>query len=103
MFTILDSETKPPTVGYILSRTSDKRTFALFYSIASSAGDRSTSLMKGDLTTKQYYRRISGLMNAGLIRRYKGKYSLTLLGTVVYYLLMTIYNAIDNQPKLRAI
>jgi predicted transcriptional regulator len=37
-----------------------------------------------NLTTKQYYSRISGLLDAGLIKRHKGKYSLTMLGKVVY-------------------
>jgi predicted transcriptional regulator len=101
--TILNSESKSPSVEYILSRTSDEKALALFYSIANADGDRPTSLMKAGLTAKQYYSRISGLMNAGLIKRYKGRYSLTLLGTVVNDSLMKICNTIDNQPKLRAI
>lgn len=103
MSNILHSKSKPPTVDYILSKTSDERLFSLFDTIASSDGDKSTILMKADLTAKQYYSRISSLTNAGLIKRHKGKYSLTLLGTVVYHSLMTIYYTIENQPKLRAI
>jgi predicted transcriptional regulator len=37
-----------------------------------------------NLSAKQYYSRISGLVDAGLIKRHKGKYFLTLLGKVVY-------------------
>jgi hypothetical protein len=90
-------------MDYILSRTSDERTLALFSSIANSGGDRSTALFKAGLTEKQYYGRMSGLIDAGLIKRYKGKYSLTLLGTVVYVSLMTISDAIENEPKIKAI
>jgi hypothetical protein len=56
-----------------------------------------------NLTTKQYYSRISGLVNVGLIRRDKGKYSLTLLGKIVYDTQMTIGKALTYHWKLKAI
>jgi hypothetical protein len=102
MYNIFNPEYRPPSLDYILSRTSDEKTLALFGSIAKSGGNRSKALMKADMTEKQYYGRISGLIDAGLIKRYKGRYSLTLLGTVVYVSLMTIFNAINNQPKINA-
>ncbi|MDQ3838332.1 MAG: hypothetical protein M3297_03580 [Thermoproteota archaeon] len=60
-------------------------------------------MRKYDLTSKQFYRRISGLMDAGLIKRYKGKYSLTSLGKVVYDSLMLISKALTYYGKLKAI
>jgi hypothetical protein len=56
-----------------------------------------------DLTTKQYYSRISGLLDVGLIRRNKGKYSLTLLGKVVYDSQMIIGKTLAYYWKLKAI
>ena len=56
-----------------------------------------------NLTTKQYYSRVSRLLNAGLIKRHKGKYSLTLLGKVVYDTQMTIGKALTYYWKLKAI
>ena len=56
-----------------------------------------------NLTTKQCYSRISGLLNAGLIRRHKGRYFLTLLGKVVYDTQMTIGKALTYYWKLKAI
>ena len=56
-----------------------------------------------NLTTKQYYSRISGLIDAGLIKRHKGKYSLTLLGKVVYDSQMTIGKALAHHWKLKAL
>ena len=56
-----------------------------------------------NLTTKQYYSRISGLLNAGLIKRRKGKYSLTLLGKVVYDSQTVIGKALTYYWKLKAI
>src|ERR687898_2715513 len=97
------SESKPPSLDYILKRTSDEKTLVLFNSIAISDGDRFTTLRKINLTTKQYYSRIAGLTNAGLIKRYKGKYSLTLLGKVFYDSQMMIGKALKDYWKLKAI
>ena len=97
------SESKPPSLDYILKTTSDEKTLALFNSIAISDGDRPVTLRKMNLTTKQYYGRISGLTDAGLIKRYKGKYSLTSLGKVVYDSQMIISKALTYYWKLRTI
>ena len=56
-----------------------------------------------NLTTKQYYSRVSGLLSVGLIRRDKGKYFLTLLGKVVYDSQMTIGKTLTYHWKLKAI
>ena len=98
-----NSESKPPSLDYILKRTSDEKTLALFNNIAISDGDRPATLWKTNLTTKQYYGRIFGLTNAGLIKRYKGKYSLTSLGKVVYDSHMIIGKALSYYSRLKAI
>jgi predicted transcriptional regulator len=56
-----------------------------------------------NLSTKQYYSRISGLVDVGLIKGHEGKYSLTLLGKVVYYAHMTIGKTLAYYWKLKAI
>src|ERR671917_2487477 len=80
------SSAKVPSITSILKRVSDDRTLVLFNSIAVSStnNDRYIPLKEMNLSTKQYYSRIAGLMDAGLIKRQKGKYFLTLLGKVVY-------------------
>jgi hypothetical protein len=98
-----NSESKSPSLDYILKRTSDEKTLALFNNIAISDGDRPSTLRKMNLTTKQYYGRIFGLTDAGLIKRYKGKYSLTSLGKVVYDSQMIISKALTYYSKLKAI
>jgi hypothetical protein len=91
-----------PSITSIL-KISDDKALTLFNSIAVSNGDRYIPLREMNLTTKQYYSRISGLMDAGLIKRHKGKYSLTLLGKVVYDSQMVIGKALDYYWKLKAI
>ena len=96
-------KSKPPSLDYILRRISDEKTLTLFNSIAISEADGSVLLSKMNLTTKQYYSRISSLTDACLIKRYKGKYSLTLLGKAVYDSQMTIGKALSYYWKLKAI
>jgi hypothetical protein len=92
-----------PSITSILKKISDDKALILFNYIAVSDGDRYIPLREMDLTTKQYYSRISGLLNAGLIKRHKGKYSLTLLGNVVYDSQMIIGKTLAYYWKLKAI
>ena len=92
-----------PSIADILKKISDDKTLTLFNSIAVSNGDKYIPLKEMNLTTKQYYSRVSGLLNTGLIKRHKGKYSLTLLGKVVYDSQMTIGKALAYYWKLKAI
>ena len=92
-----------PSITSIMKKISDDKTLTLFNSIAVSDGERYIPLRELNLTTKQYYSRISGLIDAGLIRRRKGRYSITLLGKVVYDSQMTIGKTLSYYWKLKAI
>jgi hypothetical protein len=92
-----------PSVSAILKKISDDKTLTLFNSIAISMGDRNIHLREMNLTSKQYYSRISGLMAAGLIRRQRGKYSLTLMGKIVYDAHLNIGKALTYYWKLKAV
>ena len=91
------------TITDILKKISDDKALTLFNSIAVSNGDKYIPLKEMNLTTKQYYSRISGLLNAGLIKRHKGKYFLTMLGKVVYDIQMKIGKTLTYYWKLKAI
>ena len=69
-----------PSVSDVLKKISDDKALTLFNSIAVSNGDRYIPLKEMNLTTKQYYSRIAGLVDVGLIKRNNGKYFLTLIG-----------------------
>ena len=98
-----NSNTTSPSITSILKKISDDKALTLFNSIAVSNGDRYIPLKEMNLTTKQYYARVSGLLNADLIKRHKGKYFLTLLGKVVYDCQLTIGKALTYHWKLKAI
>jgi hypothetical protein len=92
-----------PSITDILKKISDDKALTLFNSIAISDGHGDIPLREMNITTKQYYSRISGLMNAGLIRRDNGKYSLTLVGKIVYDALLNIGKSLSYYWKLKAI
>ena len=98
-----NTNTTIPSITSILKKISDDKALILFNYIAVSDGDRYIPLREMNLTTKQYYSRISGLLSVGLIRRDKGKYSLTLLDKVVYDSQTTIGKTLAYYWKLRAI
>ncbi len=93
-----------PSITSVLKKISDDKTLVLFNSIAvSTDNERFIPIREMNLSTKQYYSRISGLVDAGLIKRHKGKYFLTLLGKVVYNSHMTIGKTLTYYWKLKAI
>ena len=95
---------KVPSIASILKKTSDDKALVLFNSIAvSTYNERLIPLREMNLSTKQYYSRISGLEDAGLIKRHKGKYFLTLLGKVVYDSHLIIGKTLAYYWKLKAI
>ena len=92
-----------PSITDVLKKMSDDRALTIFNSIAVSNGHRDIRLREMNLSTKQYYPRLSGLMDAGLIRRDNGKYSLTLIGKIVYDAYLKIGKALSYYWKLKAI
>jgi hypothetical protein len=98
-----NSQTQVPSISLILKKIADDKTLTLFNTIVIADGDKYIPLKEMNLTTKQYYARISGLLNAGLIKRHKGKYSLTLLGKVVCDSQMIIGKTLAYYWKLKAI
>ena len=56
-----------------------------------------------NLTRRQYYMRISRLVDAGLITKKRARFVLTSLGRVVYETHKTIGVAIQNRWRLQAI
>jgi hypothetical protein len=100
---MLKSQTSVPSLAYILKQISDDKALILLHNIAISGDIYHISLKQMDLTMKQYYSRISGLINAGLIRRTHGKYYITPLGKIVHYVHIMIGKAINHYWKMKAI
>ena len=90
-------------VSDTLSAISNDKSLVLFNTIALTSGDRGVLTSRLNLTRKQYYSRMFGLINAGLVRRKNGKYFVTSFGKVVYESQELIGKAIQHLSKLKAI
>jgi predicted transcriptional regulator len=87
----------------IIEAIADNRSLDLFDSIAKGISESEQLKDSKGLTRKQYYSRTGRLLRVGLIKRSKGKFSLTTLGTVVYHAQIEIEKAVKNYWKLKAI
>jgi hypothetical protein len=101
----LSQRATAPSISTILKKISDDKALILFNSIAVSPSnsDRCFPLKEMNLSTKQFYSRISSLLKANLIKRHKGKYFVTSLGKVVYESQMIMGKALSYYWKLKAI
>jgi predicted transcriptional regulator len=91
------------TADKVLTSISDKESLELFRFIAINNEDSEGLRTKTSLTRKQYYSRLSRMTKAGLVKRKKGKHSLTAFGKVVYDAQTIIEKAVNNYWKLKAI
>ena len=87
----------------VLKSISDDGSIELFSLIATKHADSELLRSETKMTRKQYYSRMSRLMEAGLIKRKHGKHTLTTFGKVVYYAQITIENATNYYWNLKAI
>jgi hypothetical protein len=87
----------------ILNAISDDKSLLLFNTIAITNGETEIQVRKMGLTLKQFYSRMAKLTKADLIRRRNGRYSLTLLGKIVYEAHVTIGKALNYYWKLQAL
>ena len=67
-----------------LKAISNDKSLVLFNTIALASGNAGALITRLELTKKQYYSRMSELINAGLMIRQNGSYFLTSFGKVVY-------------------
>ena len=91
------------SVSDILSAISDDKSLVLFNTIAIASGDSTILISTFNLARKQYYSRMSALINAGLVRRMSGKYFVTSFGKVVYKAQVLNGKAVQYSSKLKAI
>jgi len=90
------------SLARVLKAIADDKSLLLFNTIANSNADTDILSASG-LTRKQYYSRLSTLLNVGVVKRLSGKYSLTACGVVLYYTQELIRKAVNQYWKLKAI
>jgi hypothetical protein len=90
-------------IADVLKVISNDNSLVLFNTIALAPGDSDILKTTVKLTRKQYYSRMSGLVNAGLVTRKNGDYFVTSFGKIVYDAQLMIGKAAENYWKLKAL
>lgn len=91
------------TVADVLKTIADGKSLVLFNNIALSNSDSELLMSTLALTRKQYYSRLSAFINAGIVKRERGKYSLTTFGKVLHHAQEIIGKAFNEYWQLKAI
>src|SRR6266498_806952 len=87
----------------VLEAIADSKSLEIFHDMANGSVESDVLKQKEGISRKQFYSRMQRLMKAGLVKRIKGKFSLTNFGIVVYHAESVIEGGVSNYWKLRAI
>jgi hypothetical protein len=86
----------------IFKTLSDNKALVIFNTIAIAEGSE-IQIRKIGVTTRQYYSRLSRLIESGLITRKNGRYFPTLLGRIIYESYVTACEVLRYHWKLKAV
>jgi hypothetical protein len=94
---------KSHSVEDVLHAISDIKSLDMFCFIAKQSVESHVLKQTKGLSRKQYYSRTEHLLEVGLIKRKKGRFSITAFGAVVYHAQLVIESGIKNYWKLKAV
>lgn len=94
---------KSQSVEDVMRTLSDVKSLEMFCSIAKGSVESDVLKLTEGLSRKQYYSRTEHLLEVDLIKRKKGRFSLTAFGAVVYHAQLVIESGIQNYWKLKAV
>lgn len=87
----------------VLKAIADSQSLDLFQSIAKGEVNSEVLKDKEGMSKKQFYMRTRQMLDAGIVKRFKGKFSLTNFGVVVYHGQLVMEKGVNNFWKLKAI
>ncbi len=71
--------------------------------LATDNGRSDDLMIKLGISRKEYYSRISKLVDTGIIRRIGGEYTLTVFGRILYEARLILAKAVNEHRKLKTI
>jgi predicted transcriptional regulator len=97
------NELKAIEVVDIMHALSNDGSILLFDTLAIADGKSDLLISKLNLTRKQFYSKMSRLIECGLVQRKNGRYILTSFGKIIYSVKMTIKKGSECCSKLKVI
>jgi predicted transcriptional regulator len=90
-------------VSNILSAMADEKALLLLNTLATKEYESEAIVGIMDLSRKAYYSRMARFVKLGIVKRKKGKYSLTMFGKILHEVQTVIDIAVNNYWKLKAL
>jgi DNA-binding HxlR family transcriptional regulator len=87
----------------VLEAIADSKSLEIFRDIAKGTVESEILKKKEGISKKQFYRRTRQMLNTGIIKRVKGKFSLTNFGVVIYHAQLVMEKGVNSFWKLKAI
>lgn len=101
MYSKKKDDSKALEVVHIIHALSNDSSLLLFDAVADSDGTSDLLISKLNLTRKQFYSRMSSLIECGLVRRKNRKYILTSFGKIIYSLIMNLKKSSEFYLNLK--
>lgn len=92
---------KPLSASEVFGAISDGKSIRLFNMLATENGRSDDLIIKLGISRKEYYSRISKLVDTGMIRRIGGEYTLTVFGRILYEAQLMLAKAVNEHLKLK--
>jgi DNA-binding HxlR family transcriptional regulator len=87
----------------VLEAIADSKSLEIFRDIAKGTVESEILKKKEGISKKQFYMRTRQMLNTGIIKRVKGKFSLTNFGVVIYHAQLVMEKGVNSFWKLKAI
>jgi len=95
----INTRRKPNSISEIFRAISDSKSLLLFNILATEGGSTESLVPQLGISRKEYYLRISKLLDTGIIRRKNREYCLTIFGKVIYGMELILAEKIDRHLK----
>jgi hypothetical protein len=87
----------------VLEAIADSKSLEIFRDIAKGTVESEILKKKEGISKKQFYMRTRQMLNTGIIKLVKGKFSLTNFGVVIYHAQLVMEKGVNSFWKLKAI
>ena len=87
------------SVAEILDAICDDKSLKLFNAIATKGGNSGDLSVQLKLSRKEYYSRISKLVDTGIVKKEGRRYTITVFGRVIYEARLILANTLANHYR----
>jgi predicted transcriptional regulator len=87
---------RPFSASEIFHAISDKKSLMLFNLLGTEGGKSEVLITKLEISRKEYYSRMSRLVDLSIVKRLDGEYNLTIFGRLIYEAQLMLSKTVDS-------